>query len=137
MRRNAAYRAVHRHVTALPPLPHVNIDIEIDIADAGLPGAVRAAFVPRAAAGAGVSHIGQFQAAPLRQFAAAFAGELPRQHDLFAALVDADDVGTQFAGAAVLAAHDLLLAQDGVAEQGVGVASHRADRLPSGIAGQF
>ena len=63
-------------------------------------GAVRTAFVPAAIANAGIFHIGEFQAAPLRQAAAAFTGELPGHHDFFAALVDADDVGAEFAGAA-------------------------------------
>ena len=36
----------------------------------------------------------------------------------------ADDVGTQFAGAAVIAAHDLLPGKDGIAKQAVGGAGH-------------
>ncbi len=70
--------------------------------------------------GAGVPDVGQSQAPPLRQWARAFSGELPRQHDLFAAFVGADDMRTEFAGAAVIAALDLLLGEDGVAEEGIG-----------------
>src|ERR1700732_347465 len=74
--------------------------------------------------GAGVPDVGQSQAPPLRQWARAFSGELPRQHDFFAVLVGADDVRAEFARAAVIAAHDLLLGEDGVAEEGIGGAGH-------------
>ena len=53
--------------TASPQLAHVNIDIEIDSADAGLLRAVGAAFMPAAFARTGLSDIGQSQAAPLRK----------------------------------------------------------------------
>jgi hypothetical protein len=102
----------------------VNVDIEIDLADAGLFGPMRTAFMPAAIAGAGVPDIGKPQAAPLRQLAAAAAGELPGQHNLFAGPVGADDVRTEFAGAAAIAADHLLLGEDGVAEEGVAGARH-------------
>jgi hypothetical protein len=51
----------------LPPLSHVNVDIEIDVADAGLCRAMRAAFVPGPGAGARIRRAGELQAAPLRQ----------------------------------------------------------------------
>jgi hypothetical protein len=113
----------------LPPLTHMDIDIEIDIADAGLFGAVRATFMPAAATRAGVSDIGKPQTAPVRQLARALAGELPRQHDFLAAFAGADDVRTQFAGAAVITAHDLLLREDGMAKEAVGGAGHWDQRL--------
>jgi hypothetical protein len=108
----------------LAPLAHVNVDVEIDLADASLLGPVRAAFVPAAIARAGIPDIGKPQASPLRQLARTFPGELPRQHDLFAAFVGADDVRTQFAHAAVIAADDLLFGEDGVAEEVIGGAGH-------------
>src|SRR6266516_6698068 len=43
----------------------------------------------------------------------------------FAASIGADDMRTEFASAAVIAAHHLLFAENGVAEQGVGGAGHR------------
>ena len=109
----------------LPPLANVDIDIEIDLADAGLRCAMGAAFMPAAIAGARIPDVGQSQTTPLRQLAAAVAGKLPGQHDLFAAPAGADDVRTQFARAAIIAAHDLLLGADGVAEESVGGAGHR------------
>ena len=53
----------------LAPSAHVDIDIEIDRADAGLFGAVRAALVPAAIPRMGIADIGEQQAAPLRQLA--------------------------------------------------------------------
>jgi len=111
-------------VFALSPLAHVNVDVEIDPGHALLRRLVRAALVPAAIACASVSDIGQFQASPLRQLAAAFPAELPRQHGFLAVLVGADDVGTQFARAAVIDAGHLLLGEDRVAEQDVGGAGH-------------
>src|SRR6478672_2902066 len=108
-----------------PPLAHMDVDIEIDRTDAGLLGAMRAALVPAAVAQAGIAHIGEPQAAPLRQPARALAGELPGKDDLFAILVGADDVRAQFAETAVIAADHLLLGEDGVAEEDVGSAGHR------------
>ena len=70
----------------------MHVDVEIDIADAGLRGAMRAAFMPMARAGSRIPDIGEPQAAPLRQPARALAGELPGKDDLFAILVGADDV---------------------------------------------
>ena len=101
---------------ALPPFANVNVDVEIDVADAGLLGAMRTALMPAAITRAGILHIGKSQTPPLRQLAAAFAGELPGQHGFLAALVGADDVRAQFAAATVIAAHHLLLGKDGVAE---------------------
>jgi hypothetical protein len=109
---------------ALSPLTHVNVDVEIDIGHAFLRRLVGAAFMPAPIAGAGVPDIGQSQAPPLWQRARTFSGELPRQHDLFAAFVGADDVRADFAGTAVIAAHDLLFGEDGVAEEGIGGAGH-------------
>src|SRR5882724_8557346 len=109
----------------LSQLAHVNVDVEIDPADTNLLGLVGAASMPASIARAGILDVGKFQAPPLRQPAAAFAGKLPGQHDLFAASVGADDVRTQFAGTAVIAAHDLPFGEDGVAEEGVGGAGHR------------
>ena len=93
-----------------PQLPAVaDVDVvEVDVADAGLLAAMRAAFMPRPIACDGVSDIGKPQAAPLRQAAAALSGKLPRQHDFLAASVIADDVRAEFAIAPVIAAHDLL-----------------------------
>jgi hypothetical protein len=70
----------------------MDVNIKIDRADAGLLGAMRAALVPAAVAQAGIAHIGEPQAAPLRQPARALAGEVPGKDDLFAILVGADDV---------------------------------------------
>src|SRR3981189_1169222 len=114
---------------ALPPLAHVDVDIEIDLADTGLLRTMRAAFVPAAIAGARIPDVGQSQTPPLRQLAAAFASELPGQHDLFAALAGADDVRTQFVRAAVIAADHLLPGEDGVAEESVGGAGHRQNNV--------
>ncbi len=49
------------------PLTDVNVDVEIDIADAGLRRAMRAALMPASPARAGIADIGQLQASPLRQ----------------------------------------------------------------------
>jgi hypothetical protein len=106
------------------PLANMNVDVEIDFADAGLRRAMRAALVPAAIAGARIPDIGKFQASPLRQLAAAFAAELPGQYDFLAALVGADDVWTQFACATTIAAHHLLPGEDGVAKEGVGGVGH-------------
>jgi predicted ATPase len=46
---------------SLSQLPHVNVDIEIDLADAGLRRHVRAAGMPVAVAGAGVGHPGKLR----------------------------------------------------------------------------
>src|SRR5882672_4366118 len=113
---------------ASTPLADVDVDIEIDIADAGLRRLMRAALMPTALARACVADVRQLQAAPLRQRPRTLAAELPGQHHLFAASVGADDVRAQFADAAVIAADDLLLAEDGVAEEGVGGAFHWAAR---------
>jgi hypothetical protein len=120
-----------------PSLAYVNIDIEIDIAHAGLRRLMRAAFMPAAGAWARPADIGELQASPLRQRPRALAAELPGQHDLFAAFIGADDVRAQFADATVIEADDLLLAEDGVAEEGVGGAWHCRSvqaRLLSGVA---
>jgi hypothetical protein len=104
----------------------VNVDVEIDASHAFLGRLVGATLIPAASARTGVADIGEFQAPPLRQLAAAFPGELPRQHDLFAALVGADDVRAQFAMTAVIGAGHLLFAEDGVPEEGVGGVGHRS-----------
>src|SRR5437879_13573968 len=103
----------------------MNIYIEIELADASLLGLVRATLVPAAIPRAGIPDIGQPQATPLRQLAGTFTGKLPRQHDLFAAFVGADDVRAQFAMAAFIGADHLLLGEDGVAEELVSGAGHR------------
>ena len=72
-----------------------------------------------------IPHIGKAQASPLRQRAAAFACELPGQHDFLAALADAEDVRAELAKPAVIAAHHLLFGENGVAEQDVGRTGHR------------
>ena len=122
-------RRVHSRTTVLSPLAHVNVDVEIYFADAGLLRAVRAAFMPAAGMGAGISDMSQSKTAPLRKPAAALAGELPRQHDLFAASVGPDDMWTQLTMPAVVAAGDLLLPADRIAEESVGCARHRQARL--------
>jgi hypothetical protein len=53
----------------LPQFANMNVDVEFDLADAGLFHPVRAAFVPAAVACAGIPDIGQSQASPLRQLA--------------------------------------------------------------------
>jgi len=50
----------------LSQLAHVNIDVEIDIADASLRTAMRTSLVPGSVTRAGISDIGQPQAPPLR-----------------------------------------------------------------------
>src|SRR5882757_290710 len=118
-------RATRFRFAALPPLANVDVDIEINLADAGLRRAVGAAFMPAAVAGARFPNVRQFQTSPLRQLTAAFAGKLPGQHDLFTVLAGPDDVRTQFAPAAVIAADHLLPGEDGVAEEIVGGAGQR------------
>ena len=108
----------------LSQLAHVNVDVEVDVTDAGLRGAVRAALVPWPVTRAGVSDFGKPQASPLRQLAATFSGKLPRQYGFLAALVGAQDMGTQFAMAAFIGADHLLFGQDRIAEQGVSGAGH-------------
>ena len=103
----------------LAPPAHVDVDIEIDLADAGLFAAMRAALVPAAVARAEIPDIGKPQAAPLRQGAAASARELPGQYDFFAGPVAADDVGAELADAPVVAADNLPLGEDRRTEQGV------------------
>ena len=102
----------------------MNVDVEIDLRHALLWRLVGTALVPAAISCAGISDIGEFQASPLRQLAAAFPAELPRQHCLLAAFVGADDVRTQFAIAAVVGARHLLLGKDRVTEEDVGGAGH-------------
>jgi len=55
------------HSAASTPLANVNVDVEIDIAHAGLRRLMRAAFMPAALARAGVADVLQLEAAPLRQ----------------------------------------------------------------------
>ena len=100
-----------------PQFANMNVDVEIDPADAGLFGAVRAAFVPAAVLRAGIPDTGKPQASPLRQLARAFACELPRQHDFFAAFVKANDMRAQFAVTALIGANHLLLSADRVAKE--------------------
>ena len=78
----------------LPPLADVNVDVEVDPADAGLLGPVRSALVPATLAGTGIPDIGEPQASPLWKRTAALPRELPCQHDFLAALADADDMRT-------------------------------------------
>jgi hypothetical protein len=99
----------------------VNVDIEIDLTDTTLLGLVRAAGMPASVARPDIAYAGKPEASPLRQRTRALAGELPGQHDFLAAFAGADDVRAQFAMAALVAANHLLLAEDGVAEQGVGL----------------
>jgi hypothetical protein len=110
--------------STLPQLAHVNVDVEIDPDHAFLRRLVRTALIPPATTCPGVPDIGEFQTPPLRQLAAAFSAKLPRQHGFLAVLVGADDVRTQFANASAIAADHLLLAEDGVAEEGIGGAGH-------------
>lgn len=110
-------------------LTNVDIDVEIDVAHACLRRAVRAAFKPAAAAHAGLVHIRQPQAAPLRQRPAAFTSELPGQHRFLAALIGADDVRAKLAIAALVDTGHLLLSKDGVAEERVGPAGHRKHQM--------
>jgi hypothetical protein len=104
----------------------VNVDVEIDIADAGLLRAVRAALMPAASARTSVSDVCHFQTSPLRQPAAAFAGELSGQYGFLAVLVGADDMRTQFAREAVVGADHLPFGKDRIAEESVGGAGHWA-----------
>ena len=106
----------------------MNVDIEVDIRHALLRRLVRAACIPVSFARSGVPDIGELQASPLRQLAAAFARELPCQHDLLAGFVGANDMRTQFAGAAFIAANDLLFALDRGTKDSVGGGGHR--RVP-------
>lgn len=62
---DAGARRVDKDSLKLGPA-HVHVDVEIDGADAGLRGPMRAAFVPFAGASAGVAHVRQPEAAPLR-----------------------------------------------------------------------
>src|SRR5450432_4837640 len=96
----------------LPPLANVDVDIQIDRADAGLRRTMRAAFMPPALSRAGIFDVGAVETSPLRQASAAFAGKLPGQHDCFTAPVGADDVRTQFAMTSLIAADHLLLPED-------------------------
>src|SRR4051812_6572155 len=106
-----------RRTRPLPQFAHVNVDVEIDVADAGLRRAVRASLVPRPAARAGISDGSQPQASPLRQLAATFSGKLPRQYSLLAALVGTQDMRAQFTTVAFIGANHLLFSQDCIAEQ--------------------
>src|SRR5450631_2875185 len=109
----------------LPPLANVDVDIQIDRADAVLRRTMRAAFMPPAFSHVGIFDVGEFETSPLRQASAALTGKLPGQHDCFTALVGADDVRTQFAMTSLIAADHLLLPKDGVAEEIIGGARHR------------
>src|SRR5580704_18252495 len=111
----------------------MDVDIEINLGDAFLLRLVRAARMPPAASCTGMAHISQFETTPLRQLPAAFTGELPGQHDLFAVLVGSDDVRTQFATPAIIGAEHLLLAEDGVAKERVGGARHDAHPARAGV----
>jgi hypothetical protein len=115
----------------LPQLAHVNVDVEIDSDDAFLRRLVRAALMPTARTCPGVPDVGEFQAPPLRQLAAAFAVKLPRQHGVLAVLVGADNMRTQFAMASAVSADHLLLAENGFAEEGIGRAGHGGVHLTS------
>jgi len=72
----------------------VNVDIEIDAADASLRGAVRTSFVPSPATRLRIPDIGKPQAPPLRQLTATSAGKLPRKYDFLATLVCTEDMRT-------------------------------------------
>jgi len=109
----------------LTPLANVDIDIQIDRADAVLRRTMRAAFMPPAFSHVGIFDVGEFETSPLRQASAALTGKLPGEHDCFTALVGADDVRTQFAMTSLIAADHLLLPEDGVAEEIVGGAQLR------------
>ena len=104
---------------------HVNIDVEIDVADAGLRSPVRAALVPVAIARAGVGDIGELQASPLRQRSAALTAKLPGEDGFLTHLVGAEDVGAELAIAPLVDAGYLLLGEDCLAEERVGAAGHR------------
>jgi len=99
-------------------------DIEIDVSNAFLRRLVRTARVPAAVSGPRVADIGELQASPLRQLAAARPGELPGQHDFLARQIGADDMRAQFARTAFIAADHLLLGKNGISEEGVGFAGH-------------
>src|SRR6185369_13363389 len=60
----------------------------------------------------------------LRQRTGTLAAELPRQHGFLAILVGADDMRTQLAATAAIGAGDLLLGENGVAEEGIGGGGH-------------
>ena len=93
----------------LPPLADVDVDVEIDVADASLLAAMRAALVPRPFARLSAADIGKAETSPLRQSAAALARELPRQHDFLAASVAPDDMRAELARTPVVAANNLPL----------------------------
>jgi hypothetical protein len=85
--------------------------------------------MPASIARAGIPDIGQSQAPPFRQPAAALAAELPRQHGLFTIFVGADDVRAQLATAAMVEAGHLPFAEDGVVKYSVSSAGHGAARF--------
>jgi hypothetical protein len=111
-------------LVALSQVAHVNVDVEIDVADASLHSAVRASLAPWPITKAGISDVGKSQASPLRQLAAAFSGKLPRQYGFLATLVETQNMWAQFAMAAFISADYLLFSQDCIAEYGVSGASH-------------
>jgi hypothetical protein len=96
----------------------MNVDVEIDLADAGLRRAMRAAFVRAAFAPAGVADIRKLQAAPLRQRGPEFSpANCQASTTSSPAPVGADDVRTEFAAAPVINADHLLRPEDGVANR--------------------
>ena len=107
----------------LAQFPHMDIDVEVYPCHAALPRLVRASLIPRTGTGNGVTNRGQSQTSPLRQLARAFSGELPRQNNLFAGLVDTYDMWAQLAVPTFIAADHLLLPQNGIANQIIGGAS--------------
>jgi hypothetical protein len=94
----------------------VNVDVDVDVANASLLGAVSASRVPWPVTRISISDVGKPQAPPLRQLAAALSGELLRQHDFLTTLVETQDMRAQFAVAAFIGADHLLFGQDRIAE---------------------
>ena len=107
----------------LPAFAHVDVDVEIDVAAQVCSLRCEPPSCHRPSRD-GDFYIGEPQAAPLRQGAAALPRELPRQHDFLAIPVAADDMRAELAHAAAVAANDLPLGKDRLAEQGIRRTGH-------------
>src|SRR3978361_1826358 len=91
----------------IPRFANMNVDVEFDLADAGLFHPVRAAFVPAAVACAGIPDIGQSQASPFGQLPRTQTSALPCQPGLFSVFGGGDDGRAEFTVAALIGADDL------------------------------
>jgi hypothetical protein len=97
----------------------VNIAVDVDIDNATLLAPARAAFLPAPRACTRVADICQLEAPPLRQFTKTLAAELPGESGFLAILAGADDMWTDLPMMTAVGADQLLLGEDGIAEQGV------------------